>query len=153
MDRGDYWQWVPGSIILLQMPPHVDSRPRNTHLRLRLVALLLFVLASLLVIDFRPTSLAQSVDPLAKIAPWVLEHTDAKQDAEFLVVLADQADLRGAAPLQTKEEKGRFVYSALYSKAQTTQKPLLNWLQANGIQHRSFYIVNMILVKGDETSF
>ncbi|HEY6120468.1 MAG TPA: S8 family serine peptidase [Pyrinomonadaceae bacterium] len=118
-------------------------------MRLRLVALLLIVLACLLVIDFRPTSLAQSVDPLTKIAPWVLAHTDAKQDAEFLVVLADQADLSGAASLQTKEEKGRFVYSALYSKAQTTQKPLLSLLQANGIEHRSFYIVNMILVKGN----
>ena len=32
-----------------------------------------------------------------KIAPWVMEHTANGQQAEFLVVLADQADVGGAA--------------------------------------------------------
>jgi len=42
-----------------------------------------------------------------KIAPWVFEHTANDQRAEFIVVLADQADLSGAAALTTKMEKGR----------------------------------------------
>ena len=46
-----------------------------------------------------------------KIAPWVMEHTANGQQAEFFVVLADQADLSAAANLQTKAEKGRFVLS------------------------------------------
>ena len=41
-----------------------------------------------------------------KIAPWVIEHTANGQQAEFFVVLADQADLRPAATLATKAEKG-----------------------------------------------
>src|SRR5580765_4722599 len=45
----------------------------------------------------------------SKIAPWVMEHTGNGQQAEFFVVLADQADLSGAASLPTKAEKGRFV--------------------------------------------
>src|SRR6267142_5150311 len=48
-----------------------------------------------------------------KIAPWVMEHTANGQQAEFLVVLADQADLTAAANLQTKAEKGRFVFHTL----------------------------------------
>ena len=44
-----------------------------------------------------------------KIAPWVTEHTANGQQAEFFVVLADQADLGGAAALPTKSEKGRYV--------------------------------------------
>ena len=44
-----------------------------------------------------------------KIAPWVTEHTANGQQAEFFVVLADQADLSRAANLQTKAEKGRYV--------------------------------------------
>ena len=32
-----------------------------------------------------------------KIAPWVMEHTANGQQAEFFVVLADQADLSPAA--------------------------------------------------------
>ena len=37
-----------------------------------------------------------------KIAPWVIEHTANGQQAEFFVVLADQADLRRAATLAHK---------------------------------------------------
>src|ERR1043166_5227495 len=84
----------------------------------------------------------------SKIAPWVMEHTANGQQAEFFVVLADQADLSGAAALPTKNEKGRYVYDALRSKSQATQGPLLQWLSERGLEHQSFYIVNAILVKG-----
>ena len=77
-----------------------------------------------------------------------MEHTANGQQAEFFVVLADQADLSGAANLQTKAEKGRFVFQTLFNKAQTTQGPVLQWLRERGLEHRSFYIVNAILVKG-----
>ena len=83
-----------------------------------------------------------------KIAPWVTEHTANGQQAEFFVVLADQADLSRAAALPTKAQKGRFVLDALWNKAQTTQAPILQWLAERGIEHQSFYIVNGILVKG-----
>src|SRR5262245_42342219 len=85
---------------------------------------------------------------LSKIAPWVMEHTGNGQQAEFLVVLADQADLRRAADFPTKVEKGRFVFQTLSAKAQTTQGPILQWLRDRGLAHRSFYIVNAILVTG-----
>jgi subtilisin family serine protease len=83
-----------------------------------------------------------------KIAPWVMEHTANGQEAEFFVVLADQADLSGAANLQTKAEKGRYVYNSLLNKSQTTQGPILQWLRDRAIKHQSFYVVNAILVKG-----
>jgi serine protease AprX len=83
-----------------------------------------------------------------KIAPSVIEHTASGQQAEFMVVLADQADLRPAAALTTKNEKGRYVYDVLRRKSQTTQAPILQWLRERGVEHRSFYIVNAILVKG-----
>ena len=41
-----------------------------------------------------------------KIAPWVAEHTANDQRTEFIGVLADQADLSGAAALTTKDGKG-----------------------------------------------
>ena len=84
-----------------------------------------------------------------KIAAWVIDHTANGQRAEFFVVLADQADLSGAASLPTKAEKGRFVYQTLLEKAQSTQEPILQWLRDRNIEYRSFYIVNAILVKGD----
>ncbi len=83
-----------------------------------------------------------------KVAPWVVEHTAYGQQSEFFVVLADQADLRPAANLPTKTEKGRFVYQTLLKKARTTQGPILEWLRDRHIEHQPFYIVNAILVKG-----
>jgi serine protease AprX len=82
-----------------------------------------------------------------KIAPWVIEHTAKGREAEFLVVLTDQADLGRAANLQTKAEKGRYVYNTLLNKSQTTQGPILQWLRERGLEYRSFYIVNAVLVK------
>ncbi len=86
---------------------------------------------------------------MSKIMPWVLEHTAGGNQAEYMVVLADQADLSGADALHTKEEKGRYVRDILWEKAQKTQAPLLKELRDRGVEHRSFYIVNMILVKGN----
>ena len=83
-----------------------------------------------------------------KIAPWVIEHTANGQQAEFFLVLSDQADLSGAAVLQTKNEKARYVYDALWNKSQATQGPILQWLNERGLKHQSFYIVNAILVTG-----
>lgn len=85
-----------------------------------------------------------------KIAPWVLERTAGGAQAEFLVVLNEQADLSGAENLKTKPEKGRFVREALWSKAQATQAPLIQWLKEHQIEHRSYYIVNMVWVKADQ---
>ena len=84
-----------------------------------------------------------------KIAPWMMEHTANGQQAEFFVVLAEQADLSGANSLPTKAEKARYVYNTLLDKSQTTQEPILQWLRERGIEHQSFYIVNAILVKGN----
>ena len=83
-----------------------------------------------------------------KVASWVVAQTANGQQAEFFVVLADQADLTAAGALRAKNEKGRFVHDALYNKSQATQRPILRWLREHGVEHRSFYIVNAILVKG-----
>ena len=40
------------------------------------------------------------------------------------------------------------MYNTLLNISQTTQRPVLQWLRERGIEHRSFYIVNAILVKG-----
>lgn len=82
-----------------------------------------------------------------KIASWVMEHTENGEEAEFLVVLTDKADLSSARELSGKREKGRYVRDALMAKAQQSQAPLLEWLRGRGIEHRSFYIVNAIWVR------
>ncbi|MEO7165723.1 MAG: S8 family serine peptidase [Chthoniobacterales bacterium] len=95
-----------------------------------------------------PSKSPEQATALRKIAPWVTEHTANGKQAEFMVILADQADLSGAAVLKTKTEKGRFVRDTLWNKKQATQGPLLKWLEERELEHRSFYIVNAVWVKG-----
>jgi subtilisin family serine protease len=91
---------------------------------------------------------------LGKIAPWVLERTAGGEQAEFLVILNERADLRPAYALASKLDRGRFTRDALWRVAQTAQRPLLSWLESSAIEHRAFYIVNAIWVKGTrETAF
>src|SRR5689334_8644128 len=59
---------------------------------------------------------ANPVNIVNKIAPWVVQHTANGQQAEFFVVLADQANLGAAAHLPTKTAKGRFVFETLRDK-------------------------------------
>src|SRR5256886_9306793 len=84
-----------------------------------------------------------------KVAPWVVEHTAYGQQAEFFVVLAERADLRPAANLPTKTEKGRFVYQTLLEKALTTQGPILQLFSERKIDHQPFFFDNDFLGKAN----
>src|SRR5437762_8526948 len=134
----------------------MTSNRAFTRPRLRRLLCSLFIVAAAIAAlgafgSSRATSQGNSLEQTAsatKIAPWVMEHTADGQEAEFLVVLTDQADLGGAAALPTKNEKGRYVYDALWNKGQATQGPILQWLSERQLEHQSFYIVNAILVRG-----
>src|SRR6266567_2507765 len=140
----------------------MTTRPNSTFIPSplrRIFCSLFFVAAAVAALEAFTSSRAvggggtpvQNTIPVAKkIAPWVVEHTANGQQAEFFVVLADQADLSPAAALQTKAEKGRYVYNILLTKSQTTQGPILQWLRERGVEYQSFYIVNGILVKGSQ---
>src|SRR5947207_2375193 len=136
------------------MATNQDDGFRRSRLRLA-VSLLLMIAACIAALGAIDSLGAISqrvggnpVNVANKIAPWVVAQTANGQQAEFFAVVADQADLSGAAALRTKKEKGRFVRDALWNKNQTTQRAMLRWLRAHGVEHRSFYIVNAILVKG-----
>jgi len=70
-------------------------------------------------------------------------------DFEFLIYLKDQADLSQAGDLSTKEEKGRYVVAQLRSMALQTQEPVLSELERMGVEYRSYWIANMIWVRGN----
>lgn len=132
------------------MNTDISSKPLR-----RLVGAGLFLAAGLAALGASTSSPALSrsdaskeAAALSKIAPWVTTHTAAGQEAEFIIVLKDQADLSHASLLRTKSEKGRFVRDTLWNKAQATQRPVIDWLKAHQLTYRSYYIVNAIWVKG-----
>ncbi len=91
---------------------------------------------------------APTADWQSKVDPWVLNTARAQGETEFLVYLADQADLSAADALTTKLEKGTFVYETLSRKAAETQGPVLDALKASGAEYRAYWVANMVWVRG-----
>jgi len=116
--------------------------------RCRLVSLLLCATLSLLARSATAAAWADKVDP------WVLDQLllSPVGESEFLIVLAEQADLTGAGELPTKLAKGRFVFERLRETAARTQAPLLDELARAGVVSRPFWIANMIWAQGNETA-
>ncbi len=85
----------------------------------------------------------------AAVDPWVLETAAANGETEFLVFLAEQADLSAAATLQTKEEKGAYVYQQLTETAARTQPAVTVALEAFQVEYKPYWIANMLWVRGD----
>jgi hypothetical protein len=87
---------------------------------------------------------------LDKVEPLVLEELAAQGQTDFFVWMTEKADLSPAAALQTKEEKGRFVFETLVETAERTQGALRESLAAQGVDYQAFYIANKILVRGGD---
>jgi serine protease AprX len=86
----------------------------------------------------------------SNVAPRVWDDlVDAGGEAEFLVVMAEQADLSRAASLPTREARLRYVYDTLRGTARRSQVSLRAELDAAGVSYQPFYIVNAVVVKGD----
>lgn len=111
--------------------------------KLRLFSLL--ILAAALAAFAPPTPVPAKIDAHLQAA------FRSESSTDFLVLLAPRADLSAAAGLSTKAEKGRAVHDALWQTAQVSQAGLRAWLDARGVPYRPFYIVNAILVTGDES--
>ena len=85
---------------------------------------------------------------LAKADASLLKKLAAQPSIEFFAVMRDQANVEVASSLVTREQKGRFVFEQLQSAANASQAEVRRWLDANGIPHRPYWIVNAILVDG-----
>ena len=117
---------------------------RKTLPLIALVVVLMIISSGLtLAAPAAPTAEWQS-----KVDPWVLNTARAEGQTEFLVFMADQADLSAADALSTKLEKGTYVYETLSSKAAETQGPVIDALKAQGVEYRSYWVANMIWVRG-----
>src|ERR1700729_3399074 len=130
----------------------LSVKPSLRHNRTNLISGLLVI--ALLATGFAflaPVASASDSSVAGKISARLLFETADGGKAEALVVLAEQADLTGAASLRTKLEKGRYVFQALQSVAQTSQASLASLLQQRGIPFQPFYIVNMIKVTVDRS--
>lgn len=84
----------------------------------------IIVLLVLLTTSFRAAPAVTASPWQAKVDPWVLT-TGSDSETEFLVYLTEQADLREASRLATKQEKGAYVFQRLTEVAQRTQPSVI----------------------------
>ncbi|MCA0354363.1 MAG: S8 family serine peptidase [Chloroflexi bacterium] len=77
-------------------------------------------------------------------------HDAPSQPQTMLVFLAEQADLSLASTFDDWAERGDYVYKTLTDHAQRTQTPLLNELRMQGHNPQSLWIVNSLIVEGDQ---
>jgi hypothetical protein len=106
---------------------------------------ILLLAGMLLGFAMKDGALAQD-NPTTKFEAGLLDQLTAGS-TDFFITMAEQADLSGAAQLQTKAEKGQYVFDTLVSSADQTQADLRLFLDRQGVDYKSFYIVNTILVK------
>ena len=113
--------------------------------------LLIFTSIASLAGMYRST-LAASSFWQSKVDPLVLENAIG-DETEFIIFLKEQTDLSGARFLPTKQEKGAYVYEQLTKTARQTQAPILATLDSentrNPISYRSYWVANMIWVRGN----
>lgn len=64
------------------------------------------------------------------------------------MILSGQADLSGASRLETKAEKGQYVYERLRRQAESDQPALIAWLEQQELPYRAFWITNAVWVQG-----
>lgn len=90
-----------------------------------------------------------SAQSLTRIDPSLLEIFRHKEKAEYIVLMKDRTVFNQALPLKTKNQKARFVFESLVTKANQTQKEIIKILKDNNWQYRSFYVTNAIKVTSD----
>jgi len=110
--------------------------------------LILAMLALVALAGLLPRSNVSAAAWQTKVDPWVMDATATGQ-AEFLVFLTEQADVSAAASMQTKLEKGTYVYETLSATAARTQGPVLAELARLGVDHQAYWVANMVWVRGD----
>ncbi len=108
----------------------------------------LTLLASIVLTISFSITYAQNTSWQKKVSPELLGTLQAGKTADFVVVMAENARLDGAAALPTKIEKARFVYQQLEAIASKTQSNALKILRNNSAASNSLRLVNAIAVTG-----
>jgi serine protease AprX len=96
-------------------------------------------------IAYTPIILAQN----SKIDPSIFNKMKGNK-ADIFVVMKEQADLSKASLLETKEQKGEFVFQILRGVSQRSQSNIQNFLKAQKVDFQSFWIFNGIFLTADK---
>src|SRR5438270_377311 len=98
-----------------------------------------------------PAAQAVPGSPLGKVEQRVLDDTANGRSTQFMVLLAQQADLSAAYGMRDQDARGWYVYNTLRDYANATQAPLRAMLNKAGASYQSYWVTNALLVTGDRS--
>lgn len=108
-----------------------------------------FIFTALIALVFIASAqLGYSVDSENWQRKVAIQLREASAPADVIVILKEKADLTRAAQMRSKNVKGAFVVDALKAVAHRTQADLIDVLRSRGVEYKSFYILNAVVVSG-----
>jgi subtilisin family serine protease len=111
----------------------------------------IFLLASgLLHLTFQAFSQQDESVVFQKTDSSLLEHFENNEEAEYIVLLKENAVIGSGINTLDKKSKGRLVFNTLRQHAEVTQKPLISFLQSHSVPYQSFYITNALKVTSNK---
>ncbi len=90
-----------------------------------------------------PASPHQGAD---NVDPELWEVLSREGSTDYVIEMAEQADLRAAYSIQDWDERGRYVYEMLKETAARTQLPIITYLENEGLSYQSFFAGNEVMV-------
>lgn len=84
--------------------------------------------------------------PEHRVDPQILAELDLDGATDFIVFMAEEADLSAAYSITDWDARGQYVYDRLFETAQRTQAGVTNMLAAEGLSYRSFLASNSVMV-------
>ena len=113
------------------------------------VALLLGIAVNTSQANVTSANTTQSLD---KVETEVLNAISAKGSSDFVVEMAEHADLKAAYEIKDWSKRGWYVYNALKEVASRTQGPIIKMLEEKGVKYQSFFAGNEIAVTAGDMS-
>lgn len=124
---------------------------KNSFLRLFLVLFSIFIVLGMG--NLPNSAVAQAPDQhLEKVENKVLDALSTKGTSDYVIQMAEKADLSKAYAIKDWNERGWYVYNTLREVAARTQRPVIEILEKQGIKYQSFFAGNEIAVYGSGLS-
>ena len=115
-------------------------------MKIRLLILPLILLTFALALSL-PGEHSANADP--RMAPSVLAELQERGRVDVLIRLSGQPDLSPAYELQSKQERGLWVYDTLRTAAEGSQSALIAEFDRSGISYQQFWLINAVRAEID----
>jgi hypothetical protein len=119
---------------------------RSTYKVLALVLMVALLLGIAVNTSRTSVTAASSTQGLDKVETEVLNAISTKGSSDFVIEMAEHADLKAAYEIKDWSKRGWYVYNALKEVASRTQGPVIKMLEEKGIKYQSFFAGNEIAV-------